>query len=99
MIEIISEILKFANSTNLFLEKAIEAGSESYRKKLKEALSFLQKAKKEIERLNSVCNAFALENRSLRKRDAEKEEKIKRLTEKAKLLEEENQELKNHLER
>ena len=57
----IDTIAKFITATMLFMEKAVDAGVNRYKERLKDSLELLRKAQAEIERLNRVVNNYSNE--------------------------------------
>ena len=63
----IDTIAKFITVTMLFMEKALDAGVNRYRERLKDSLELLKKAQAEIERLNKLVNEYSNELESIKK--------------------------------
>ena len=55
----VEEIIKFINGATNLISKAVDAGTNAYRSKLKEAVNLLNRAYAEIERLTKVCNDYS----------------------------------------
>ena len=63
----IETIAKFITATMLFMEKAMDAGVNRYRERLKDSVELLKKAQAEIERLNKLVNEYSNELESIKK--------------------------------
>ena len=80
----VEEILKLVNGATALLNKAVDAGINAYKSKLKEAVTLLNRCYAEINRLTKVCNDYSEHNKALKIEIAVLEKMVRNLTEEKK---------------